>query len=464
MLTRTRPARSATEIVADRPTTRWSLVRRRAGLICALALVTALGSAASASAGVPYTKGDVFAGEGNGLIKEFKPDGTLVQTLDTTSGSTEDTGMCFDGAGNLYSTNFEANSMSKFDNSGNLVAASFGSGFNAHPESCVFNKAGNMYVGQADGSRQVLEFNSSGALLNSFSPAPDARGTDWIDLAADQTTLRYTSEGSLVKQFNLGTSTQLADFASGLPAPCYAHRILSGGGDLVACASEVVRLDSSGAIVQTYPVDPSQNLFALNIDPDGTSFWTADFNGTIYHVDIATGLVINSFNASPAFDVAGLAVFGETTQGGPPPSGCTMTGKGQFTSGGQEVRKEDTLNSDTTQPQHLVFRSLNGTARYFRLDKLSTAACHDNVSFPKEEGGSFNTFTGDGSGSFGTDLNHTTSGYTIHFELGDRGDSATSDNTKADSVNYTIKNSSGAVVWTSAGNAHLSSGSQEMTG
>jgi streptogramin lyase/PKD repeat protein len=287
----------------------------RLGFACAIAtLAVSLAVVPAALAdGVPFQKGDVLAGMGDGTIGHFSPSGTLLDTLDTTSGSNEDTGMCFDSDGNLYTTNFEANTMSKFDKNGNLVAASFGSGFNQNPESCAFNSSNQMYVGQADGSTQVLEFDTSGNLLNTFSPAGESRGTDWIDLAADEKTLHYTSEGSLVKQFDVSTNTQGPDFATGLPAPCYAHRILADGGELVACSSEVVRLDSSGAQVQTYPVDSNNNLFALNVDPDGTSFWTADFNGMIFHVDIASGNVIGSFDAHPTVDVAGLAVVGEQT-------------------------------------------------------------------------------------------------------------------------------------------------------
>lgn len=289
-------------------------VRCLSAAIFASSVVLGFAITSSAAAdGVPLHSGDVLAGEGNGLIKHFDSSGNLLDTLDTTSGSSEDTGMCFDQQGDLYTTNFEANSMSKFDKNGNLLAGSFGSGFNQDPESCVFNSANQMFVGQADGSTQVLEFDTSGNLLNTFSPAGEDRGTDWIDLAADQHTLHYTSEGSLVKQFDLSSNSQLSDFASGLPRPCYAHRILPDGGEIVACASEVVRLDSSGNQVQTYPVDPNQNLFALSINPDGKSFWTADFDGNIWHVDIATGTVITMFNASPVVDVAGLAVVGEQT-------------------------------------------------------------------------------------------------------------------------------------------------------
>jgi PKD repeat protein len=49
--------------------------------------------------------------------------------------------------GNLYTTNFEANSMSKFD--ANLVAASFGSGLNQNPEGDGATSTGAVSAGNA---------------------------------------------------------------------------------------------------------------------------------------------------------------------------------------------------------------------------------------------------------------------------------------------------------------------------
>src|SRR4051812_25411808 len=66
--------------------------------------------------GTPFRVGDVFAGVGNGLINHHRPTGLLVDTLNTTSSSTEDTGMCFDSAGNLYATDFNTSQMTKFNN------------------------------------------------------------------------------------------------------------------------------------------------------------------------------------------------------------------------------------------------------------------------------------------------------------------------------------------------------------
>src|SRR5262245_37908233 len=92
--------------------------RRRIGLVLRVTalLALAIGGVASPARAhhIPFAPGDVLAGVGFGLIKHFAPDGTLLEILDTTSGSFVDTGMCFDASGNLYTTNFGPDSVSKF--------------------------------------------------------------------------------------------------------------------------------------------------------------------------------------------------------------------------------------------------------------------------------------------------------------------------------------------------------------
>ena len=93
---------------------------------------------------------------------------------------------------------------------------------------------------------------------------------------------------------------------------------------MVACSNAVLRLSPAGTVLQTYPkpLTESSVLFAMNLDPNGTSFWTAGYTtANIYHYDITSGLVLNSFTAAldgPA--LAGLAIFGEpvvSLPGGP---------------------------------------------------------------------------------------------------------------------------------------------------
>jgi DNA-binding beta-propeller fold protein YncE len=181
------------------------------------------GPASAFAAVIP--NGTVMVGTGNGKVTEFDQDGNILGQLDTTTGSLEETGSAFDSNGNFFVTDFQADLVTKFDPSGVLIG-SFGSGYNADPESIVFDATGNVYVGQADGSHAVLEFNSSGSPLNTFTPAPEDRGTDWIELAADNCTLFYTSEATHVKRFNVCTNTQLADFnAVALPGNLCAQDI-----------------------------------------------------------------------------------------------------------------------------------------------------------------------------------------------------------------------------------------------
>jgi hypothetical protein len=71
-------------------------------------------------------------------------------------------------------------------------------------------------------------------------------------------------------------------------------------------------------VIQNYTAPGDSNLFALNLDPDGTSFWTGDLgNGDIAHFDIASGTELGHFNglaAGGGSSVAGLSVAGEVTR------------------------------------------------------------------------------------------------------------------------------------------------------
>jgi hypothetical protein len=291
----------------------------KTSMLGVLFLLLALGMFPAAHASVPYATGDVFAGVGGGNVSQFTPTGTLKNTLLTTTGSSEETGMCFDSSSNLFVTNFEDSSVSKFDSNGNLIAAHWAT-FPGSPESCVVNNAGDIFFG-GGGLSSIYEYSdsgTSGTLVNSWPVTTQDRGSDWLDLSADQCTMQYTSEGDSILRFNVCTGTQLSNFSDGLPGPCYANRIIpgSGGEVLVACTSQAILLSSTGVTLKSYTISGESFLFALNLDPDGTSFWTAGYEtGNIYRIDIATGTVITTFNAPHLFSVAGLAIFNEPTVG-----------------------------------------------------------------------------------------------------------------------------------------------------
>ncbi len=278
-----------------------------------------------------FQAGDLFVSMAGGKIKQFDADGNLVAVLDPklSGNPLGGGGMCFDDDSNLYATQFAAGTLSKFDITGKLISTTFGTGYGAQPESCVTDAANNLYVGQAninpnDPAPIQKRTDVTAALMDVYTATQTDRGTDWIELKADARTLLYTSEGAEILAYDIVSKTQQPNFIDGLPRPCFALRVRQNGQVMVACRSAAYLL-TDGAISRTYPVtdvgetDPS-GLFALNLDSDGTSFWTAGYgSGKVYKVDIDSGNVIMSFQTHPfpyfgfgtAAAVVGLAVYGE---------------------------------------------------------------------------------------------------------------------------------------------------------
>ena len=275
--------------------------------------------------------GTVLAGVGEGQIFVYDEAGQLLDILDTTSDSNEQSGMCFAPDGRLLTTNFGTivngnasvtyGSMSRFDRWGNRLDAVWTGVLNSeHPESCVVDSNGFVYVGSVDaapGDPMLRQYDLDGQLLTSFTPEIEDRGIDWIDLAADRCTLFYTSEGSRVLRFDVCTGQQLPDFATGLDDPLFALRIRPNGEVMVASFDRVYRLSPTGQVAATY-LDHLGGFFGLNLDPDGTSFWTAVYHGgRIYRVDIETGEVLSTFQPGPLVGpLSGLAIVGELTAAG----------------------------------------------------------------------------------------------------------------------------------------------------
>ncbi len=277
--------------------------------------------------GQQLAPGVVLAGIGDGMVHVYTAQGELVERLDTGSDSQEQTGMCLDSTGLLYTTNFATfpggsianvyGSSSRFDRWGNRLDSMWTGPYDPHPESCVIDPAGNVLIAAVDanaGEDTLFVYGPDGGLMASYRPEEDRRGVDWIDLAADGCTLLYTSEGTRVLRFDVCTGQQLADFADGLESPLYALRLRRNGEVMVASSDLIYRLDANGQVMQTY-FGPSGDYFALNLDPDGTSFWTAYYGlGTVFRVDIESGEVLTSFTAGPLpRALSGLAIVGEPT-------------------------------------------------------------------------------------------------------------------------------------------------------
>ena len=281
------------------------------------------------AAGVAYHVGDVFAAVGGGVVRHFDANGNLLDTLDTTTGSPT-AGMCFDAAGNLYSAVFYLAEMSKFDSMGNLLQTPWAGPMGGYPEDCLQARDGSIWTGEVFGEAKLLQWTTAGTLLASFTPAGGR--VDWFDLNPDQCVFDYTTESDSIARFDVCANSQLPNLVNNLPgSPCYAMRIRADGTILVACQDDVNLLDAAGTVLKSYPrsgmPDANSILFAMNLDPDGSSFWTADlYTGNIYRVNIATGNLMTHFQTPLINNLAGLAVFGElvVSNDTTPPS-CTLT-------------------------------------------------------------------------------------------------------------------------------------------
>ena len=254
------------------------------------------------------------------------------------------TGMCFSPSGEVLATRFSWPLPILYSHNGAMLNENFGDPvvMSTH-ESCVFDPAGDVYIGMAgassspDESVPVRKFSRYGELRDTFVLPTGTRCTDWIDLAGDHCTLYYTSEDTSVRRYNVCTHSPLPDLINTLTAPyCYALRLRPNREVMVACQEAVHRVSPEGVNLHTYTrasigeTDPA-GLFAMNLDPDNTSFWTAGaLSGNVYHVDIESGAVLGSFNSGPG-GVAGLAVYDELSHEVVFADGFDPTADGAFT-------------------------------------------------------------------------------------------------------------------------------------
>jgi uncharacterized protein (TIGR03437 family) len=289
-------------------------------IIGVLALAVALPWRGSSAKQSGFQRGDVFVSLGNGNVLRYSQvTGTLLQTLNTATGSFV-TGSAFDSSSNFYVTAFASRTVIKFDSNGNRIGE-FGSNYSGSNESIIFDADGNAYVGSVDGDNDVRKFTAAGVPIEQYNVAVERRGTDWIELAADKCTLYYTSEGRRILRYNICTNTQLSDFVTTLPhSAAYALRLLPSGGLIVADSNEILRLDAAGAIVQRYDAPGEDSWFAINLDPDGTSFWSGGIStGNVYKFDINSGTQLTRIQTG-AGGIYGLSVLGEITVVNPTPT------------------------------------------------------------------------------------------------------------------------------------------------
>jgi hypothetical protein len=158
----------------------------------------------------------------------------------------------------------------------------------------VFDAAGATYVGQAGCRKTILKFAPGQSVPTEYAPQEDLQGVFWMDLSVDGCTMLYTSWGPNVKRYDVCEGVQLSNFnAAGLPGGLtHDLRELPDRGVLVSSGDVIARLDSAGALAQTYRVPPEQPALWVGLDlaDNGTAFWVGNYyTSKLEKFNLATG-------------------------------------------------------------------------------------------------------------------------------------------------------------------------------
>ncbi len=215
-----------------------------------------------------------------------------------------------------------------FDQSGNIIMGWYGNNYAVIDELADHPTAD---LRRIDATHADNQTGAPWPLASTYPAAYQNGGTDFAELALDQRTVWYTSGGDLIKRYDLVTDSQLADFATLPPATgprpgARSVRLLPPGdgsaGLLVAYGNEVLRLNASGTVTQSYV--PALTQFAQDLDKvefsvDGLSFWVSDqLSCYVFHFDLDGTEHAALDTMMPPGQLSGFSVFNGFRAGNPP--------------------------------------------------------------------------------------------------------------------------------------------------
>ena len=224
-----------------------------AAAICALPVVGA--ALRTGDILVTGEVGDPFIGPVTGKIREFAPDGTLVQEF-TVLGLE----LKFSPAGILHVAAFSR--VERFAGNGSLMSPIL----NPAPEypivSLAFDQAGNLFAGTRYGN--VLKFGSDGALLATF--APGTVGFGLYDLGTDGCTLYYFNPTNKIGRFDVCTGLLKSSLTTSIPEIGYKVFVLPDGTLLASTAppTGMYRVQTDGTVIRRYTT--AGTPYSLDLD------------------------------------------------------------------------------------------------------------------------------------------------------------------------------------------------------
>lgn len=274
-----------------------------------------------------FQAGDIFLGQGGGIIQWRDSNAVLIRNINTGDGGGNGNGTglrIHPITGQLWvaNSNLPPNStngiriINKDGTPGNTIDVS---AYQKTPTSITFDKQGNAYVGGLwnDSGDEIVKINPTGtAILDHYPVSSDnfVWGPEHVEMDCNDSIIYYTNLRERVKRYNVVTHQQLPNFAdlTGSVSWLFGMRLLPDNTILVVTADHVIfRLNASGTIIQTYTPTNLASFFGISCTPDGKSFWSGALStdGRMYKFDIATGNVQNFFLAGRS--IQGIAIYGD---------------------------------------------------------------------------------------------------------------------------------------------------------
>jgi hypothetical protein len=311
-------------------------------VIIVLNVSTSLNASSVSADPLSFRDGDLFVGvRAPTAIQHLRPDGTVVQTLATSTDPSIDFGqlheMEFDLHGNLYAAISTRQEVVKFNSNGVLLGSIMTVD---QPRSIATDSSGKVYVGTSNLSgtsfrTTIALYDTDGSQIATYFPQV---GTDRIvlhmKLAADQCTMFYSTGEPGIRRFNVCTNQQLPDWAT-LPwgSAARGFELLADGGILIASVQTVYQLDRNGTIVRSYQMPPVNDAGVVDIavSVDGQAFWaTNSVASTMYKFSIKTGNLLNSFTVRGASNISPFSYLAIFNQSCPFKQDCDLDGLSNF--------------------------------------------------------------------------------------------------------------------------------------
>ena len=463
----------------------------------------------------PFVNGDFVISAQNSQVFVYSSTGTPKGVLTyTTAPSARTGGLAFDHMpqANLLvalpdaTATGDVGTVGKFTSTG-TIAPPFGSGYGGNPFSMVVDRTGNVFVGEEgnDGLGDLIKFTSTGTAPKHYPAPVEGMGVKWVDLACNPSTpiIFYTSLSRAIKCYNTsGNGSPAADFVLdsslalvpaplvGPPAPytgpLEAVKIVPDSfppgnsvqaGQVIAAQRDpnqgLLRFSADGStIVRNYirPLAANPAVFVgLSFDPTQPTVWTIDLVGSTVdpmtgtaipeavEFDVDSGAEVSSFPLPGVTTAEAITIKNERLCGNALPAASLsgrMTGGGTFPITGGSASHGFTLRTPANGPNRMTvtWKDASGNTHKFKLGTLTSAFLFDDPTFsPNPPRAGFDTYMGTGNGDV-----DGMPGATANWTFTDKGEPGAND-----TVNMTIKNSSGTTVMTTPGTVRITGGNHQ---